>query len=687
MLRSDLRYVCLDFETTGLDADHDEAIQIGIVQFDHTGKTVDTFSSFIKPQKPAHELKDMVRVVTWLKMEDLLQAPHFDEIKEKVASFFDKQTVLIGHNVQFDVRVLQQHMQFDTHAIIDTFPLAQALIPFSSSYALEVLDKSVGTTKDERENGSHHDALYDAYATKNVFLACIARIEKSVNKYPQIERYIKAASGPLHEILKVNSEVSTFSQAIPSLTKHLNGDKKLSLKDELDKGSLPDKWNFFIGNNPLKEVLKKLPKDNVIFAFSQRHKVNIARQLLHDMWLNHVETWSPYIFDKDLLSLFFQKTHFDEQELYFALKYFFHATSEHSSIDLTSQYDRKIYHALKEKNTVKNSKAIELITHEQLYEKVRDQEIMPFTSIFFFDQDRRYDTHMKWEQKPFDLYLLLQITDSLIYKHKLIAPQKSSLWEELHTKLVIFIGVRQTEVAGLLKDVSNSSVDIDNIIDNTYFYKVSLLIAQISELISSLEDKTDSDEHKIIHEKWERFMTIISSRCWISTKIYGEEVHFLVRKLDAFLDYSEFQDLFSIFQTSFLSIIKKDRPAILTSSTEKLPTLIHQRPGKEHITYEWKNIYIFSNNKQVSQEALVWLHTNSPKQYKVHGENITGWKGKNIFAIKWSEYNIILGGYDFFLQCISQKVIIDKLYTLCINGPLQHIISGDLDYYGTTYSS
>lgn len=86
----------------------------------------------------------------------------------------------------------------------------------------------------------------------------------------------------------------------------------------------------------------------------------------------------------------------------------------------------------------------------------------------------------------------------------------------------------------------------------------------------------------------------------------------------------------------------------------------------------------------MSQEVLVWLHSHKPLKHKVHGENITGGKGKNIFAIKGSPYNIILGGYDFFLQCISQKIAIDKVYTLCINGPLQHIISADLLYYGAT---
>lgn len=64
MLRSDLRYVCLDFETTGLDTEKDEAIQIGIVCFDHTRKITDSFASYIRPQKDMQELKDIVRVVT-----------------------------------------------------------------------------------------------------------------------------------------------------------------------------------------------------------------------------------------------------------------------------------------------------------------------------------------------------------------------------------------------------------------------------------------------------------------------------------------------------------------------------------------------------------------------------------------------------------------------------------------------
>lgn len=106
MLRKELRYVCIDFETTGLDPHNDEAIQVGIVSFDHTGKTIETFSSYIKPQKESQELKDIVRVITGLDKEKLNDAPQFSEILPQIAAFFDENTVVIGHNIQFDLAVL-----------------------------------------------------------------------------------------------------------------------------------------------------------------------------------------------------------------------------------------------------------------------------------------------------------------------------------------------------------------------------------------------------------------------------------------------------------------------------------------------------------------------------------------------------------------------------------------------------
>ena len=61
-----------------------------------------------------------------------------------------------------------------------------------------------------------------------------------------------------------------------------------------------------------------------------------------------------------------------------------------------------------------------------------------------------------------------------------------------------------------MKDVSNSIVEVDNIPENTYFYKTNLLITQINALLHQLETDTDSDDYNIVHDKRKRFIEIIS---------------------------------------------------------------------------------------------------------------------------------------------------------------------------------
>lgn len=78
-----------------------------------------------------------------------------------------------------------------------------------------------------------------------------------------------------------------------------------------------------------------------------------------------------------------------------------------------------------------------------------------------------------------------------------------------------------------------------------------------------------------------------------------------------------------MYQTIFLSHIKHDWPALIKSNESFQKPLIADRPGKDKLQYTNKNIYLFSNNKQMSQEVLVRLHSHKPEKHKVHGENIT----------------------------------------------------------------
>lgn len=63
-LNSKYRYLGLDFETTGLDVNKDEPIQIGIVEIDGSGKIIGKYQSLIKPDKKTDELKHIVGFIT-----------------------------------------------------------------------------------------------------------------------------------------------------------------------------------------------------------------------------------------------------------------------------------------------------------------------------------------------------------------------------------------------------------------------------------------------------------------------------------------------------------------------------------------------------------------------------------------------------------------------------------------------
>jgi DNA polymerase III alpha subunit (gram-positive type) len=95
MLNKNFRYVSMDFETTGLDVNKDEAIQIGLIELDVNGKPIQEFKSFIKPQKDISELKDLVAYITGISLDDLKEAPSIFDLKEKIEEFFGDNVILV----------------------------------------------------------------------------------------------------------------------------------------------------------------------------------------------------------------------------------------------------------------------------------------------------------------------------------------------------------------------------------------------------------------------------------------------------------------------------------------------------------------------------------------------------------------------------------------------------------------
>lgn len=114
---------------------------------------------------------------------------------------------------------------------LDTFPLAQALMPFSPSYALEVLAKGLIPANPEGElpglSVSYHDALYDAYATGKLRHECIKRIQNICEKFSEVDTRISNSETPLQKVRSKTKE-SKRELSFPVLSKIYPTDKKLT---------------------------------------------------------------------------------------------------------------------------------------------------------------------------------------------------------------------------------------------------------------------------------------------------------------------------------------------------------------------------------------------------------------------------------------------------------------------------
>jgi DNA polymerase III epsilon subunit-like protein len=87
ILNNKYRYIGLDFETTGLDVNKDEPIQVGIIEIDENGKIIGEYQSLIKPDKKTDELKHIVGFITGLSISDLETAPTREKVTEEIKEF------------------------------------------------------------------------------------------------------------------------------------------------------------------------------------------------------------------------------------------------------------------------------------------------------------------------------------------------------------------------------------------------------------------------------------------------------------------------------------------------------------------------------------------------------------------------------------------------------------------------
>ncbi len=179
-------YVALDLETTGLDLERDRIIEVGAIRFDSFGHELDALSYVVNPGRVVPAFIERFTGVT---NEMTARGPKLASVRPELERFVGE-SVIVGHNIGFDLAYLiKEDVRLKARAV-DTAGLARYLLPTLQGHGLMEVARALGV-----EAGDHHRALSDARTAAAVFVGLLRRAEA----LPDSQRFQLARFVALHE--------------------------------------------------------------------------------------------------------------------------------------------------------------------------------------------------------------------------------------------------------------------------------------------------------------------------------------------------------------------------------------------------------------------------------------------------------------------------------------------------------
>ncbi|MCT4583352.1 MAG: UvrD-helicase domain-containing protein [Peptostreptococcaceae bacterium] len=169
--------VVFDVESTGLDVLNDEVIEIAAIKF-NKDKEISRFQRFIKNKNPVLESF----YIHGYSDEFLKEKGSLKEVVFKEFNNYTKDCILLGHNVSYDINILNNNMNkvnmnFDNYInYFDTLDISKRYIK-STDYKLETLSNLL-----KINHKPTHNAMDDIIATKMIFESLVKDIEKGRKK-------------------------------------------------------------------------------------------------------------------------------------------------------------------------------------------------------------------------------------------------------------------------------------------------------------------------------------------------------------------------------------------------------------------------------------------------------------------------------------------------------------------------
>lgn len=178
-----MREIILDTETTGLSAEHNRIIEIGVVELFDRVPTGNYVHYLLNPQMIIPENSTKICGIT----NDMVEgAPLFSDIVQELLNFIGTDPV-VAHNIQFDARFLNMELKrLDlpplNNLLVDTLEIARSVFP-GMPCNLDAICKRFKINLSKREK---HGALIDAQLLVEVYINLLEKKNKECLLFEEI---------------------------------------------------------------------------------------------------------------------------------------------------------------------------------------------------------------------------------------------------------------------------------------------------------------------------------------------------------------------------------------------------------------------------------------------------------------------------------------------------------------------
>lgn len=185
MQLSNLKFACLDTETTGLSPDTGGKICEIAVSVSQGGRVIEEFSTLLNPGVPM--LPEVV-AIHGITNEMVADAPTFADILPRLLGVLDD-CVIVAHNADFDLSFLRAEfaacgMNLPPYPVMDTLKLARKSGKFQRN-RLGCIAEELGIS-----NAGWHRAMADTKMTEQIFYYFLTILGKQgVNTLQDLQKF------------------------------------------------------------------------------------------------------------------------------------------------------------------------------------------------------------------------------------------------------------------------------------------------------------------------------------------------------------------------------------------------------------------------------------------------------------------------------------------------------------------